>query len=144
MSRRILVTGATGKVGVHFTQRLLADARHAGTIVRALCHQRTLPPTPRVEVVRGAIPSSLEVRDGELVYEVDVLAGHKTGHYLDQRLNRARIADNHQCSRGFGAHIPLKTRKSQQPNQRIDQPRIAQFGKPLDQQRFVVHPDRII
>jgi len=51
----------------------------------------------RVEVVRGAIPSSLEVRDGELVYEVDVLEGHKTGHYLDQRLNRARAA---QLARG--------------------------------------------
>jgi UDP-glucose 4-epimerase len=62
-TRRILVTGATGKVGVHFTQRLLADPRQGGTIVRALCHQRTLPPTPRIEVVRGSIADRAFVRE---------------------------------------------------------------------------------
>ena len=54
-AKRILVTGATGKVGQHFIRRLLADPHHQTTIVRALCHQRTLPPTERVEVVRGSI-----------------------------------------------------------------------------------------
>lgn len=44
----------------------------------------------RVEIVRGELPSELVVREGDLVYEVDVLAGHKTGHYLDQRENRRR------------------------------------------------------
>ena len=53
--RRILVTGATGKVGTHFIQRLFADARFDATIVRALCHQRMLTPTPRLEVARGSI-----------------------------------------------------------------------------------------
>jgi len=47
----------------------------------------------RVEIVSGALPSSLVVREGDLNYEVDVLAGHKTGHYLDQRDNRARAAE---------------------------------------------------
>lgn len=46
----------------------------------------------RVEVVRGELPAELVVREGELAYEVDVLGGHKTGHYLDQRANRARFA----------------------------------------------------
>jgi UDP-glucose 4-epimerase len=54
-SRRILVTGATGKVGTHFSARLRANPRFSNTIVRALCHQRTLTPTPRLEVVRGSI-----------------------------------------------------------------------------------------
>ncbi|MFN0007426.1 MAG: class I SAM-dependent rRNA methyltransferase [Planctomycetota bacterium] len=46
----------------------------------------------RVEVLRGAVPEGVLVREGGLRYEVDVLGGHKTGHYLDQRENRARAA----------------------------------------------------
>lgn len=52
---RILVTGPTGKVGRTLIARLLADPRHAETSVRALCHNRALPATARVEVVRGSI-----------------------------------------------------------------------------------------
>jgi nucleoside-diphosphate-sugar epimerase len=52
---RILVTGATGKVGQTFIRRLLASDRHGDYSVRALCHNRTLEPSPRVEVIRGAI-----------------------------------------------------------------------------------------
>jgi 23S rRNA (cytosine1962-C5)-methyltransferase len=46
----------------------------------------------RVEVLRGEIPKLLVVSEGDLEYEVDVLGGHKTGHYLDQRENRVRAA----------------------------------------------------
>lgn len=46
----------------------------------------------RVEALRGEVPASVEVREGDLHYEVDVLGGHKTGHYLDQRENRVRAA----------------------------------------------------
>jgi len=54
---RILVTGATGKVGQAFIGRLLAsgDERLAGFVVRALCHNRVLEPGPRLEVVTGSI-----------------------------------------------------------------------------------------
>ena len=48
---------------------------------------------PRVEWVRGADPGPIEVREPGLVYTVDVTGGHKTGHYLDQRLNRMRAAE---------------------------------------------------
>ncbi|MGE3830875.1 MAG: NAD-dependent epimerase/dehydratase family protein [Parvibaculaceae bacterium] len=51
----ILVTGATGKVGRHFIDRLLADPRHGGARIRTLCHNRTLPETPRLSVMRGSI-----------------------------------------------------------------------------------------
>ncbi|MEW6073075.1 MAG: class I SAM-dependent rRNA methyltransferase [Planctomycetota bacterium] len=53
---------------------------------------------PRVEWLRGAPVETVEVveeeRDGDpcLVYEVAPAAGHKTGHYLDQVLNRRRAA----------------------------------------------------
>lgn len=53
--RTILVTGATGKVGQTFIRRILDDARFADITVRALCHNRLLPPRDRLQVVRGSI-----------------------------------------------------------------------------------------
>lgn len=52
---RVLVTGATGKVGQAFVRTLLADPRFEGYVVRALCHNRTLAPHPRIEIVKGSI-----------------------------------------------------------------------------------------
>jgi 23S rRNA (cytosine1962-C5)-methyltransferase len=52
----------------------------------------------RVEWLRGERRETLEVHEGErpgvpaLAYEVSLLEGHKTGHYLDQRENRAETA----------------------------------------------------
>jgi UDP-glucose 4-epimerase len=51
----ILATGATGKVGRNLIARLLEDSRFAGAKVRALCHNRTLTESERVEVVKGSI-----------------------------------------------------------------------------------------
>ncbi len=47
-AKRILVTGATGKVGQAFIAGLLSspDERFAGFTVRALCHNRKLEPGP--------------------------------------------------------------------------------------------------
>lgn len=55
MKPLLLVTGATGKVGQQFLQTFLADERFARFEVRAMCHNRVLPPAPRVEVFRGSI-----------------------------------------------------------------------------------------
>jgi len=57
MSKRILVTGATGKVGQAFIARVLADANHRDTVVRALCHNRKLAARDRLEVFSGSIES---------------------------------------------------------------------------------------
>ncbi len=51
----ILVTGATGKVGRNLIARLLSEKRFEGARVRALCHNRLIDSTDRVEVVRGSI-----------------------------------------------------------------------------------------
>ncbi|MEX0853138.1 MAG: NAD(P)-dependent oxidoreductase [Bauldia sp.] len=51
----ILVTGATGKVGRHFIARLLSDPQHPEARIRALCHNRMLEQTDRIEVARGSI-----------------------------------------------------------------------------------------
>jgi UDP-glucose 4-epimerase len=62
MSGTVLVTGATGKVGRPFIERLLGDGRYERFRVRALCHNRTLPPHPRVECVHGSIQHRADVR----------------------------------------------------------------------------------
>jgi UDP-glucose 4-epimerase len=53
--KRILVTGATGKVGRTFIERLLADQKYNHFVVRALCHNRRLEACERLEVVQGSI-----------------------------------------------------------------------------------------
>src|SRR6478672_2074154 len=53
--KRILVTGATGKVGQAFIKRFLADASMNDFIIRALCHSRKLDTHARLEVVSGSI-----------------------------------------------------------------------------------------
>ncbi len=53
--RRILVTGATGKVGGVLLRRLLADPAFGDCVVRALVHNRKLEPGDRLEVVAGSI-----------------------------------------------------------------------------------------
>src|SRR5882724_5444870 len=54
-NRLILVTGATGKVGQTIMRRFLGDPAHAADRIRALCHNRVLPASERVEVVSGSI-----------------------------------------------------------------------------------------
>jgi nucleoside-diphosphate-sugar epimerase len=51
----ILVTGATGKVGKTFINRLLADPRFNTFTIRALNHNRELEAHARIENVRGSI-----------------------------------------------------------------------------------------
>ncbi len=53
--KRILVTGATGKVGQTLIKRLLADPQFDSFVVRALCHHREIEPHARIEIVRGSI-----------------------------------------------------------------------------------------
>ena len=55
MTNMILVTGATGKVGKTFINRILADSRFKSFTVRALCHNRELPPHPRIQNIHGSI-----------------------------------------------------------------------------------------
>ena len=55
MSKTILVTGATGKVGSVFIKRLLSDSKFDEFTIRALCHHRELEPHPRIENMHGSI-----------------------------------------------------------------------------------------
>ncbi len=49
---KILITGATGKVGTHLIAHLKSHPELRGASIRALCHKRTIED---VEVVRGSI-----------------------------------------------------------------------------------------
>src|SRR5580704_7641452 len=60
--KHILVTGATGKVGSHFIERLLAGEDFHDVTIRALCHNRRLEPQARLEVVSGNISDRAVVR----------------------------------------------------------------------------------
>jgi nucleoside-diphosphate-sugar epimerase len=51
----VLVTGATGKVGQTFIRRFMDDAQWQDAHIRALCHNRVLEESPRLQVVRGSI-----------------------------------------------------------------------------------------
>jgi UDP-glucose 4-epimerase len=55
MAKRILVTGATGKVGQAFLRRFFDDPRFGDFSVRALLHNRDLPPQDRLETLHGTI-----------------------------------------------------------------------------------------
>jgi UDP-glucose 4-epimerase len=51
----VLVTGATGKVGRVFIERLLTDPKSDSFTVRALCHNRELEPHKRIQNIHGSI-----------------------------------------------------------------------------------------
>jgi UDP-glucose 4-epimerase len=54
-TQRILVTGATGKVGQNFIRQFLNQEKFDSFVVRALCHNRKLDAQDRLEVVQGSI-----------------------------------------------------------------------------------------
>ena len=64
--KRILVTGATGKVGANFIDRILKSDQGRDITIRALCHNRVLPPGERLEVVQGSIAEREVVRQAML------------------------------------------------------------------------------
>lgn len=95
-----VVVCQSGTQGADRLRDLVLDAleRALPWSVRAVVERSDAPARklerlePRTGVVRGTLPAELVVHEKDLAYEVDVLAGHKTGHYLDQRANRVAAA----------------------------------------------------
>lgn len=54
-TKRVLITGATGKVGQTLIKHLLSDKKFDPFIIRALCHNRAPEPNDRIEIVHGSI-----------------------------------------------------------------------------------------
>jgi 23S rRNA (cytosine1962-C5)-methyltransferase len=67
----------------------------------------------KVEVLSGAVPRTIVVREGAVEYEVDLRKGQKTGLFLDQRENReaaaryahGRLLDGFSYHGGFALHL---------------------------------------
>jgi nucleoside-diphosphate-sugar epimerase len=58
---KVLVTGATGKVGQNFIPSFLAQPAFSDGSVRAFCHNRMLEEQARIEVVQGKMSSRKDV-----------------------------------------------------------------------------------
>ena len=52
---KLLITGATGKVGGDLIGKILSEPRFSNIQIRALCHNRVLAEGPRLEVLKGTI-----------------------------------------------------------------------------------------
>ena len=52
---RILVTGATGKVGQACIAEILESPNFENASIVALCHNRTLQSSDRIEIIKGSI-----------------------------------------------------------------------------------------
>jgi UDP-glucose 4-epimerase len=61
--KRLLVTGAAGKVGSQVIRRILQPGDRRGMTIRALCHNRLLSPQEGLETVRGSIADREVVRE---------------------------------------------------------------------------------
>lgn len=71
----------------------LVAATGASTVVeRSDAEVRQLEGLPqRNEVLRGTLAGPVPIREDGIAYRVDVMAGQKTGFYLDQRESRHRV-----------------------------------------------------
>ena len=58
---KILVTGATGKVGQVFIERIIENRQFDHFKIRAFCHQRKMDTNERLEVVYGSIDNKDDV-----------------------------------------------------------------------------------
>lgn len=74
---------------------LLQEAVHpAAVVARNDSPVRGLEGLPQEKkVLAGKLPGRIEVTEGDRRYLVDVMEGHKTGAYLDQRENRIRARE---------------------------------------------------
>ncbi len=81
------------RVVVDGLRRLLPDIE--GVVERSDAEVRRKEGLPMTSgpLVGEAPRGTVEIRENGCRYRVDIAAGHKTGFYLDQRDNRARLAD---------------------------------------------------
>lgn len=46
---------------------------------------------PAAGILRGSLPDEIVIRESDVLFEIDLLQGHKTGFYYDQRENRLAL-----------------------------------------------------
>ena len=96
------------------TEMLVEIAAPAGILARNDPKVRALEGLDQtVEVLHGAVPESVTVREGPIEYDVDLRKGQKTGLFLDQRENKeaaaryahGRLLDCFSYSGGFALRL---------------------------------------
>ena len=96
------------------TTMLVDTAAPAGILARNDPKVRALEGLDQtVEVLHGAVPESVTVREGPIEYDVDLRKGQKTGLFLDQRENKeaaaryahGRLLDCFSYSGGFALRL---------------------------------------
>ncbi len=96
------------------TAMLVDTAAPAGILARNDPKVRALEGLDQtVEVLHGAVPESVTVREGPVEYDVDLRKGQKTGLFLDQRENKeaaaryahGRLLDCFSYSGGFALRL---------------------------------------
>jgi len=74
----------------------------ATIVLRNDSQSRTLEGLPLYkEVVKGSLPPLPVIHEGDIAFEIDPLAGQKTGFFLDQRENRLALAKLVQGGKGL-------------------------------------------
>ena len=74
----------------------------AAIVLRNDSHSRTLEGLPLSKgVVKGSLPPLPLIHEGDIAFEVDPLAGQKTGFFLDQRENRLALSELVRGGRGL-------------------------------------------
>jgi len=85
-------------LGIDRRLQTIADALEEVLRPRAIVERSDLPVRaleglePRKGVIRGSLNGTVAIEEGGVRFEVDLLAGQKTGFYFDQRDNRAALA----------------------------------------------------
>jgi 23S rRNA (cytosine1962-C5)-methyltransferase len=80
---------ATERLLPELVPQLVALTGATGVLARNDPRVRDLEGLPReVRVLAGTVPDTIEVREGQVIYQVDPYRGQKTGLFLDQRENR--------------------------------------------------------
>jgi 23S rRNA (cytosine1962-C5)-methyltransferase len=88
------LTAGTERVRGVIVDALVEAARPSGVYERSDSASRVREGLPASTGVRyGSVPSAVELLENGLRFEVNVQTGQKTGFYLDQRDNRAAVAE---------------------------------------------------
>lgn len=109
----------TVSLGIDLWKEAVADAL-TDLLRPAAIYERNDVPVRELEgldqrtgLLRGSLPAKVVINENGVLFNVDVAGGQKTGHFLDQRFNRAalrpfvagqRVLDAFTHDGGFGLH----------------------------------------
>lgn len=83
-TKRVLITGATGKVGQVLIKRLLNEEKFNSFVIRALCHNRKPEEHARIEIVHGSIENLETVKHAldDVTHVIHLATCKETPHQI--------------------------------------------------------------